>query len=139
MTVEIPDTHKDLLGAPVFVVLSTLMPDGQPQSSVVWCHTDGSYVFVNTARGRQKEKNMATRPMATVMAVDPQNPFRWIEVRGTVEEITAEGGVDHINQLAKAYINAPSYYGGVASADLADKETRVICKIKATRVIAFGE
>jgi PPOX class probable F420-dependent enzyme len=138
MSTSIPDSHKDLLGAPVYVDLVTVMPDGQPQASVVWCSYDGKHVLVNTAVGRQKESNMQARPKATILSVDPQNPFRYLEVRGTVEAITEDGAMEHINALAKAYRNADSYYGGVMPADMAEKETRVICKIKPTRVNAMG-
>lgn len=139
MTTVIPESHKDLIEGPVFVTLSTVMPDGQPQSSVVWCSYDGNHILVNTARGRLKEKNMRARLMATILAIDPQNPYRYLEVRGKVEEITEEGAIDHINQLAQLYANKPKFYGGVAPAEREGRETRVICKIKPTRVVTFDE
>ena len=116
MSTEIPAAYKDLLEEPVYVTLATIMPNGQPQLTVVWCSYDGTYVLVNTARGRQKERNMSARPQVSVMAIDPKNPYRWLEVRGVVEEITAEGGLDHINRLAKAYLKKSAYYGEVAPA-----------------------
>ncbi len=137
MSAVIPEEYRDLLDEPIYVTVATVMPDGQPQLSVVWCSYDGEHVLVNTARNRQKEKNLLARPMATVMAIDPKNPYRWLEVRGSVE-LTEEGALDHINSLAKAYRGADAYYGGVTPAEMANKETRVICKIKPTRVIAFG-
>ena len=72
------------------------------------------------------------------MAIDPQNPFRYLEVRGTVEEITEEGAINHINTLAKLYRGVDSYYGGVMPAAAQGQETRVLCKIKPTKVNAFG-
>jgi hypothetical protein len=75
----------------------------------------------------------------SIVAIEPENPFRWIEVRGEVIEITESGGVEHIDKLAKEYVGAPSYYGNSAPAEAADTETRVICIIQPTRVIAFGE
>jgi PPOX class probable F420-dependent enzyme len=114
------------------------MSDGQPQASVVWCNYDGTHVLVNTARGRQKEKNMRARPVATILALDPENPYRYLEVRGTVQVITEEGAVEHINQLAELYMNKPKFYGGVAPAELEGREVRVICKIKPTRVRSIG-
>ena len=113
------------------------MPDGQPQLSPVWCSFDGTYIWINTARGRQKDKNLTERPMATILAVDPDNPYRYLEVRGTVAESTEEGAVDHINQLARLYTGQSSYYGGVQPAELAEKETRVIYKIRPKRVVTF--
>ena len=136
MPATIPDSHKDLLENPVYATLVTVMPDGQPQASVVWCTYDGTNVLVNTARGRQKAKNMEARPMATVLLVDPQNPYRYLEVRGSVE-LSEEGALDLINALAKAYKGVDQYYGDFAPAEMKGKETRVIGKISPKRVIAF--
>jgi PPOX class probable F420-dependent enzyme len=138
MSTTIPDSHKELLEEPVCIVLTTVMPDGQPQSTVVWGSYDGTYIKVNTAAGRQKEKNMRQNPKVTVLAMAPENPYRYIEVRGTVEEITQEGAVDHANKLAKLYANKETYYGGVAPAEQEGKETRVVCKIKPNHVNAVS-
>jgi PPOX class probable F420-dependent enzyme len=138
MADTIPESHTDLLGGPVYVTLATVMPDGRPQATVVWCNYDGEHVLVNTARGRQKEKNMSERPVATILAVDPGNPYRYLEVRGDVEEITEEGAMAHIDQLASLYKNVPKYYGGAAPAEREDQEIRVICRIKPVRVRAKG-
>jgi PPOX class probable F420-dependent enzyme len=132
----IPDTHRDLLDQPIYVALTTVMPDGQPQSTVVWVDYDGEYVLVNTARGRQKDKNLRENPRVTVLSVDPQNPFRWLEVRGVVESMTEEGAAAHINRLAHKYAGK-DYYGGVTPAEQAERETRVMVRIKPTKVLAF--
>ncbi|RMG92602.1 MAG: PPOX class F420-dependent oxidoreductase [Chloroflexi bacterium] len=137
-TVKIPESHRDLLDGPVPVTLATIMPDGQPQLSVVWCNTDGDFVLVNTARGRQKDTNMRQRPKVTILAIDPKNPYRYLEVRGEVVEMTEEGALEHINQLAKLYVGVDNYYGGLAPEEQKHKETRVMAKIRPTRVIAFG-
>jgi len=126
----------DLLQRPVYVVLTTLMPDGQPQSSVVWCDYDGRYVRVNSARGRQKDKNMRADPRVTVLALDPDDPFRWLEVRGRVATITEEGAVEHIHALSQQY-TGQRYYGGFAPAERAGQETRVLYAIQPVRVVAF--
>lgn len=135
----IPESHRDLLEEPVFVTLATLMPDGQPQCSVVWCTYNGTHVLVNTARGRQKAQNMEERPQATILAIDPENPYRYLEVRGTVDKVTEEGAMEHIDQEAQLYMDAPGYYGHVAPADQEGKETRVIFKIRPTRVRAVAQ
>jgi PPOX class probable F420-dependent enzyme len=137
MSAAIPDSHKDLLEGPVYVTLATVLSSGQPHLSVVWCGFDGEHVLINTARGRVKDKNMTARPQATVMAIDPQNPYRWIEVRADVAEATEEGGVDHIHELSRLYMGK-NYYGDFAPAEAADKETRVIYKLKPNKVVAFG-
>lgn len=138
MSAQIPDSHVDLLTDPVYVTMITVMPDGQPQATVTWCDYDGRYVLVNTARGRQKERNLSQRPKATILAIDPENPYRYLEVRGRVAEATEEGAVESINSLAQKYRNKPTYYGGVAPAERANKETRVLFKIEPTHVNAIG-
>lgn len=137
MAVNIPEDFTDLLLEPVFVTVGTVLPDGQPHLSVVWCDYDGQHVLVNTARGRRKEKNLLNRPVATVLAVDPKNPYRYLEIRGTVE-MTEEGALAHINKLAKKYAGQDQYYGGVAPAEMANQETRVICKITPTKVVTMS-
>ena len=138
MSVAIPESHRDLLTGPVYAVLTTLMPDNQPQSSVVWADFDGTHVMVNTAEGRRKERNMAERPQVSVLAIDTTQPFRWLEVRGEVVEITEVGALEQIDKLAQVYTGAPAYYGHVTPAEQKGQETRVTCKIKPTRVVAFG-
>ena len=130
----IPNDFKDLLERPIVVTLVTLMPDNQPQATPVWFSYDGSHIWVNTARGRQKDRNMSERPQVTVLAVDPDNPYRYMEVRGTVDEATEDGALEHINSLAKRYVGRDDYYA--AMPEQRGKETRVIYKIKPVRVIA---
>lgn len=136
MTVTIPDSHKDLFEKPVYVALTTVMPDGQPQSTVVWTDYDGEYVRVNVTRGRQKTKNMERNPKVTVLAIDPENPYRWIEVRGMVEEISEQGGVEHINTLSRKYTGR-GYYGDFAPAERRNEETRLLVKIRPVKVVVY--
>jgi PPOX class probable F420-dependent enzyme len=130
----IPDSHKDLLDKPVYVVVTTLMGDGQPQSTVVWFDYEGEYLRLNTARGRQKEKNLARDKRVSVMFVDPQNPFRWMEIRGIVGEPTEDGAVDHIHKLSMKY-TGKRYYGDFAPAERQSQETRIMYKIQPTKVL----
>jgi PPOX class probable F420-dependent enzyme len=136
MALPIPDTHMDLLENPVYVVFTTVFPSGQPHSTVVWWDSDGDYIRVNTARGRQKEKNLKRNTKVSIMAVDPQNPYHWMEVRGVVEEVTEQGGVDHIEKLSWKY-NGKGFYGGYAPAERRQQETRVMVKIRPTKVMAY--
>lgn len=131
----IPDSHKDLLERPIVVSLATVNRDGQPQVTPVWADYDGTYIRVNSARGRQKVKNMEERPMVTVLAIDPDNTQRWIEVRGKVEEITEEGADEHINTLSKQYVGVDYY---TAYPQNRGVQTRVIFKIRPTRVVVSG-
>jgi PPOX class probable F420-dependent enzyme len=135
---HVPDSHRDLLERPIVIALVTLMPDGQPQATPVWSTYDGEHIIINTARGRQKDRNMERRARVTVLAIDPDDSYRWIEVRGEVDDMTEVGAVDMINFLAKLYKGVDSYYGGVTPVERRDHETRVTVKIKPKRVLTGG-
>ncbi len=130
MTVTIPDTHLDLLQEPVHAVLTTMMPDGLPQSSMVWVDYDGAYVLVNTALERQKSRNMQRNPKVTLLVIDPQNSSRWISVRGLVVEMIEDGAEVHANKLTQLYTGKTYFYGDIYSVEQKHTETRVIVKIE---------
>jgi PPOX class probable F420-dependent enzyme len=133
---SIPQDYMDLMERPVVVSLATVNEDGQPQVTPVWVDYDGEYVRVNSAAGRRKVENMQERPQATVLWIDPENPYRWMEVRGTVVDITAEGGVEHINALSAKYRNQPDYYARMP--ERRGKETRMIFRIRPDKVNTSG-
>ncbi|MBI1282198.1 MAG: TIGR03618 family F420-dependent PPOX class oxidoreductase [Anaerolineaceae bacterium] len=99
----VPDTYRDLFVRPIVVALVTLMPDGQPQATPIWADYDGTFVRVNSARGRQKDKNMQIGARVTLLVIDPADTGRWLEVRGRIAEVTEEGAVEHINALNLKY------------------------------------
>ena len=78
MAAIIPESHKDLLVNPIHGVLTTMMPDGQPQMSVVWVDFDGKHVLLNSTLERQKGKNMQSNPKVNVLVIDPNNVARFI-------------------------------------------------------------
>src|SRR5260370_34238243 len=126
--VPIPEKARDLFEKPIICALATLMPDGQPQVNPVWCDYDGEYVRINTARGRQKDRNMTKRAKVTALLVDPDNDNRWVEVRGHIADITEEGANEHINQLSHKY-NGEDY-------SFTPGQIRVIYKVEPDKVIA---
>jgi PPOX class probable F420-dependent enzyme len=134
MAVPIPDTHRDLLVEPIHGVFSTIMPDGQPQSSIVWVDYDGTHVLINTTLERQKGRNMCANPKVALLVIDPQDGSRWIEVRGKVVEIRREGAEAHADLLTQRYTGKQRFYGDVYPAEQRQKETRVIVKIEPTKV-----
>lgn len=138
MSASIPASHLDLIDGPVLVTLTTLMPDGQPQSSIVWCNREGELILLNSTLGRQKDRNIRYDPRLAIMAMDPKDPYRYLEIRGEVVEITLEGAVEHISQLAQVYEGVENYYGDFAPAERAQEETRVIYKVRPIRVRAVG-
>jgi PPOX class probable F420-dependent enzyme len=109
MSKGIPENFKELFQQPAFCNLATLMPDGSPQVTPVWCDFDGKYILVNSAKGRLKDRNMRKNPKVALSIMDPKNPYRYLGIRGRVAEITEEGADAHINKMAKKYLNVDKY------------------------------
>jgi PPOX class probable F420-dependent enzyme len=109
MAKSIPEKYADLLTKPAFANLATVMPDGSPQVTPVWVDFDGSHILFNSALGRVKDKNIRRDPRVSVAIQDPANPYRYLEVRGRVVEITEEGADEHINKLSQKYLGKPVY------------------------------
>ena len=121
---EIPASHRDLVECPPVAALTTVMPDGYPQTSVVWCDFDGQCVRVNTMRGFAKERNMRRDPRVTLLCYDPRRPLRYLEVRGTVVEMTEDRRGRHLDALASKYAGRPiRYFGDAIPARFAETET----------------
>ncbi len=109
MSDVIPKEFLDLFEKKAFAHLATLMPDGSPQVTPVWCDFTDGHVRINSAKGRQKDRNIRRDPRVSLALHDPDNPYRYLEVRGTVVEITEDGADDHIDALAKKYMGVDSY------------------------------
>ena len=135
---EIPSSPHDLIECPPVAALTTVMADGYPQTSVVWCDFDGECVRVNTMRGFAKERNMRRDPRITLLCYDPREPLRYLEVRGTVVEMTETGAAEHLDALASKYAGRPiRFFGDSVPAGLAKTEIPVLCRIKPTHVTAL--
>jgi PPOX class probable F420-dependent enzyme len=132
-TAAIPASHVDLLTRPIVGVLTTVMPDGQPQSSLVWVDFDGACARTNTTLERRKGRNMLANPRVSLLVVDPEDTSRFLQVRGDAE-LVRDGAIDHLDELARAYTRHPSFYGHVYPLEQRDRETRVIVRIRARRV-----
>jgi PPOX class probable F420-dependent enzyme len=131
-------SHRDLVECPPVAALTTLMADGYPQTSVVWCDFDGECIRVNTMRGFAKERNMRRDPRVTLLCYDPRRPLRYLEVRGAVVEMTEDGAADHLDALASKYAGRQiRYFGDAISARFAGTEIPVLCRIRPTRVVAL--
>ena len=109
MSATVPESHKDLFQKKAFGSFTTLMPDGSPQTTPVWVDFENGKVLVNTALGRQKDKNVRRDPRVAITLIDPENPYRYLEVRGRVDEITEDGATAHIDKMAKKYLGADKY------------------------------
>jgi len=128
----IPDQYQDLLQKKAFAHLGTVMKDGSPQVTPIWFDYDGTHVRINSAKGRWKDKNMRNRPKVALSIPDPDNPYRYMQIRGTVTEVTENGADAHIDSLAKKYLGQDKYPYRQPG------EERVIYKIAVERVNAQG-
>jgi PPOX class probable F420-dependent enzyme len=109
MSQVIPEQYLDLFQKKVFAHLATLMPDGRPQVTPVWCDFDGEHLLINTAAGRQKDKNLQRDGRVALSMTDPDNAYRYLEVRGRVVERTQNGADEHIDKMAKKYLGQDKY------------------------------
>jgi PPOX class probable F420-dependent enzyme len=137
---EIPADMRDLVDGPPVAALSTIGGDGYPQTSVVWCDldADGRHVRVNTMRGFAKERNMRRDPRVTLLCYDPGRPDRYLEIRGTVVEMTEDAAAEHLDSLASKYVgHAVRYFGDVIPIAFAETELPVLCRIRPDHVVAL--
>ncbi len=126
--------HVDLLDRPLPAVLTTEMPDGRLQSTVVWYQRDGGHLYVNTMREFQKARNLRARPRATILVVEPGPTGRWIEVRADVV-VDDHDPVAHLDDLARCYTGRRPYFGAVVPAGLAAVEHPVVFRLDPVAVV----
>jgi PPOX class probable F420-dependent enzyme len=108
--VAIPAEFHDLLhGKKAFASLATVMPDGSPQVTPVWFDYADGMLRVNSAKGRVKSRNMAQGANVALAIMDPENPYRYLQVRGRVKRVVEEGASAHIDSLAKKYLDKDKY------------------------------
>jgi PPOX class probable F420-dependent enzyme len=128
----IPEAFLDLFTKKAFASLATLMPSGAPQVTPVWVDYDGEQVIINTAAKRQKDKNLQRDGRVSLSIADPDNPYRYLEIRGLVSERTTSGADAHIDKMAKKYMNQDKYPFRQPG------EVRVIYKVTPEHVTSMG-
>jgi PPOX class probable F420-dependent enzyme len=128
----IPENFRDIFAKKAFAHLATVGRDGAPQVTPVWVDYDGTHVRINTARGRVKDKNLQRNPKVALSAQDPDNPYRYVQVRGRVVEMTEKDADTHIDALSKKYTGRDKY------ANRRPGEVRVIVKILPEKVQSMG-
>lgn len=132
-TVAIPASHRDLLARPICGVFTTMGPDGQPQSSLVWVDADDECARINTTLERRKGRNLLANRKVSLLVVDPDDTSRFIQIRGDVE-LVLDGAEENLDALTRRYTRHPRFYGFVYPIEQRARETRVICRIHARRV-----
>lgn len=129
----IPEAFRDLLETKKAIAsLATVNADGSPQVTPVWFDWEGGHLRFNTARGRLKERNLSRRPAVAVAIIDPDNPYRYIQLRGRVVDATEAGADAHIDALTKKYLGQDRYPYRQPG------EKRVIFRIAPERVQTMG-
>jgi PPOX class probable F420-dependent enzyme len=123
----IPDKYLDLLQQKkAFASLATVMPDGSPQVTPVWFDYANGIVRVNTARGRVKARTLQAGARVALAIIDPDNPYRYVQIRGRVRTATEKGAAAHIDSLAKKYLGQDKYPYAKPG------EVRITCEIEPT-------
>jgi hypothetical protein len=132
----IPESHQSLIDGPNTVALSTVLPNGQVQTTPVWCNRKENFIFINVMKGFRKEKNMRLNPKVSILAYDPKNPLHNLEIRGCVVEMTEDGAVEHDDELAQLYLDKPDakFFGDAVPADYISKYTPIRVKIDPTHI-----
>lgn len=137
---QIPDSHRALIDGLYCAVLTTVMPDGQPQTTPVWYNRDDDFFYINTMRGFRKEQNMRLNPRVTLLMYDPCHPLHYIEIRSIVVEMTEVGALAHLDALTQRYMNRPDarFFGDAVPADLQARYTPVKITLSPHRIRVEG-
>ncbi|MGN9842919.1 PPOX class F420-dependent oxidoreductase [Nonomuraea sp. H19] len=122
----IPESHLDLLTRPLFAHLATIGPDGAPNVNPVWTIWDGEFLRFTTTTDRRKCRNVTENPHVAVSINDPDQPYRYLEIRGVVERLEPDPSGDFFDVLAKRY-------GLEYERPVGDAERRVLIVVKPTR------
>ncbi|GAC1362672.1 MAG: PPOX class F420-dependent oxidoreductase [Actinomycetota bacterium] len=130
MAAEIPESHKDILLKKGFAHVATLGPKGEPQTSPVWYGWDGESLTFSHTKARQKYKNLLRKPEVALSITDPDNPYRYVEIRG-VATIEDDPDKTFIDEMAQKYLGKPYPWNQPG-------DERVIMKIKPQRVTTMG-
>ncbi|GAA1413701.1 PPOX class F420-dependent oxidoreductase [Kitasatospora putterlickiae] len=128
MGVELSDRAKKLFDDKTFAVVSTIQPDGSPQSSVVWVKRDGDDILFSTVQGRRKHLNLARDPRVSIVVNPADNPYEYLEARGEVV-MTTEGGRELIDELSLKYRGEETY--GFDGPD----DVRVVVRLSPRKVV----
>jgi PPOX class probable F420-dependent enzyme len=129
---SIPASHADLLETTALAHVATIGPDGLPQNNPVWFGWDGTHVLFSQTTGRQKYRNPQANPAVALSIVDSTNPYRYLEIRGTVVEIVDDPGNAFINSMAKKYMGQDVYPWHQPT------DHRVVVKVQPTKTSQMG-
>lgn len=123
--VAVPDGYESLLDRPLYGHLATVRPDGSPQVNAMWFAWDSQVLRFTHTNKRQKFRNVSAKPAVAMSVIDPDNPYRYLEVRGVVEEIVPD-------PTGAFYLELNDRYDGPLTEPPADKADRVILVVRPT-------
>lgn len=126
---SIPKDKRDLFEKPAIATIATMLPNGHPQVTPVWADYDGMYVLVVTRKGTRKHKNVQQNPAVTVTIIDPDDNYRYVEVRGEVEKMPEDGALEFSDRQAQRYWGVDEY-------PFERDTSRVLFHIRPDRVVA---
>ena len=106
---SIPESHEDLLRSTALVHVATLGPNDEPQNNPVWFDWDGEYVKFSQTKTRQKYRNIKREPRLALSIVDPDDPYRYLEIRGVVDRVEEDPDLTFINSMSKKYLGIDEY------------------------------
>ncbi|WP_448060908.1 PPOX class F420-dependent oxidoreductase [Cellulomonas hominis] len=129
-TSTLPADYADLLERPLFAHLATVRPDGSPQSSVMWFVWDGEVLRFTHTSTRQKYRNIQREPRVALSIADPDDQYRYLEIRGVVESVEQD------DAQASFYQSLQQRYGSVY--DILDADVRVIITVRPQTYTAVG-
>lgn len=130
----IPEKYADLVSWETrsFAHVATIGPHGEPHSSPVWFEWDGTHIRFSLTKSRQKYSNLQREKRVALSVVDPEDPYRYIEIRGELDEIEEDPNIDFISRMAKKYIGRDRYPWHRPG------DQRVIVKIRPTKISGMG-
>ena len=105
----IPESHQDLLGSTALAHVATIGSKGEPQSNPVWFDWDGEHVRYSQTKTREKYRNLHRDPRIAPSIVDPDDPFRYLEILGAVKRIEEDADLAFINSMGKKYLGEDEY------------------------------
>lgn len=137
---DLPEVHLELLQTPVTGALATVDPQGNPQTTPVWVSTDGEHINLNSKKGRLKDRNLRDRSRLSLLLVNPQNAYHWIEIKGEVVDVIDEDDPDRGHLATESIDDLAEKYMGQRPYPLRDPsgETRTLYKVRPVQILTFG-
>jgi PPOX class probable F420-dependent enzyme len=134
---NLPDTHKDLIEKPIVSVFASSRPDGKPHVVAVWRLYEDGHIFITTDQGGQKVKNVRQNKSVSVFTIDPEDPYRTLDIRGEVVEIAQDTNTAMLDKISKFY-TGKAYYGELVEDNPEDRAGSLYIKIKPLEAVTFG-